>query len=129
MKAIRLPAVAALAAALAIASVAWAQTTGLQGLHDALGLSPAQETSWQTFVAATSSRGEREARQQRAAEMMPTLTAPQRADLSIAMMQADLATLETRAAALKAFYAVLTPAQKVTFDRQTAPQEQPPRGQ
>ncbi len=125
MKAYRLA--ATIVSVLALASAAYAQKSGLEGLHDALGLNAAQETAWKTFVSATSSSGEREARQERAAQMMPTLTAPQRADLSIAMMRADLETLETRAAALKTFYTVLSPAQRSVFDRQTAPQQQPLR--
>ena len=109
--------------------MALAQTPELQGLHDALNLSPAQESSWQTFVAASSSDAEASARQQRAAEMMPTLTAPRRVDLSIAMVRADLATLEHRGAALKAFYATLTASQRAAFDSRTAPQQQPRREQ
>ncbi len=118
------PLVATLAALL-VAGAAQAETSGLKGLHDALGLSSSQEGAWKTFEAATASNGEAEARQRKAAELMPTLTAPRRVDLSIAMMQADLRTLETRGAAVKAFYATLTPAQRAVFDKQTAPQQQP----
>ena len=55
--------------------------------------------------------------------MLPTLTAPQRVDLSIDAMEADLDSLRERGRALKAFYATLTPAQQATFDRQTLPSE------
>ncbi len=123
MNRLRLAAIA-IVSILVLAPAAHAQKSGIEGLHDALGLNAAQEVGWKTFVSATTSNGQREARQERAAKMMPTLTAPQRADLSIAMMRADLETLEGRAAALRRFYAMLSPAQQGVFDRQTAPQQQ-----
>jgi hypothetical protein len=92
-------------AALSVAAAAQAQTapnspsSGLQALHDALMLSPDQTS---------------------AASLMPTLRAPQRVDLTVAAMEADLQTLKTKGAALKAFYAQLTPAQQAIFDLKTA---------
>ena len=52
---------------------------------------------------------------------MGALRSPQRVDLSLSAAEADLQTLRERGAALKAFYAVLTPAQQATFDRRTLP--------
>jgi hypothetical protein len=112
-----------LVAALALASPAWAQTSDLRGLHDALGLSAAQDDAWRAFQAASHADPQESARRQNAAEMMPTLTAPRRVDLSVAAMEAELRSLERRGAALKAFYATLTPAQQAIFDKQTAPRE------
>ena len=110
-------------AVLALSSAAVAQDRGpdLQGLHDALNLSAAQEPAWNSFQAMEQPDPEQAARDRNAAEMMPTLTAPQRVELSIAAMHADLATLERRGAALKAFYGTLSPAQQAVFDRRTAP--------
>jgi hypothetical protein len=63
------------------------------------------------------------ARQRNAAQMLPTLPAPRRVDLAIAALEANLRTLERRGAALKAFYATLTPMQQATFDRLTLPDQ------
>jgi uncharacterized protein YfaS (alpha-2-macroglobulin family) len=113
-------------AALALASATEAQTRtpDLQGLHDALKLTAAQEPAWRTFVAASFAQTDESARQESAARMMPTLNAPRRVDLSIALMQTELQILERRGAALKTFYASLTPAQQAVFDRETAPRQQ-----
>jgi hypothetical protein len=110
--------------ALTCTAQAQAQTRDLHALHDALHLSASQEAAWRTFNAATAADPEQEARDRNAAMMMPKLTAPRRADLSIAEMEADLDTLKRRSAALKAFYAILTPQQQTIFDSQTAPQAQ-----
>ncbi len=114
--------------ALALASSVHAQGPDLESLHTALNLAPAQEAAWQTFATASSPDSEQVARERAAAQMMPKLTSPQRVDLSIAAMQDDLRTLERRGAALKAFYATLSPAQQATFDRQTAPSEEDDQG-
>jgi len=113
-------------AALSLSSAALAQAQGpdLQGLHDALKLSASQEEAWNAFQTASLPDPDQAARQRNAAELMPTLTAPRRVDLSIAAMQADLQAFERRGAALKAFYATLSPAQQAVFDNQTAPRGQ-----
>ncbi len=115
---------AALATACATAADAQSQGPDLHGLHEALNLSAAQEEAWNRFQAASRPDPQDEARDRSAAQMMPTLHAPQRVDLSVAEMQADLATLERRGAALKAFYATLSPEQQAVFDRQTIPRAQ-----
>jgi hypothetical protein len=111
------------AAALTLASAAQAQTpsSGLQALHDALMLTPDQTVAWDAFRQAEQPDPDQQARQRSAAALMPSLHAPQRVDLSIAAMEADLQTLRTKGAALKAFYAHLTPAQQGIFDSKTAP--------
>jgi len=117
-------ALAALAlAALAGASAATAQTANLGSLHDALHLTAAQEPAWRDFQLASAPTADQAARQRAAQSMLPHLTSPQRVDLSMAAMQADMETLRARGAALKRFYATLSPAQQQIFDRQTLPQQ------
>ena len=125
MKSIR-PIAVIFAAALALCQTAQAQSQGpdLHRLHDALNLSAAQEEPWNAFQSASLPDPQDEARDRSAAEMMPTLHAPQRVDLSIAAMKADLETLERRGAALKTFYGALSPEQQAVFDKQTAPRAQ-----
>ena len=96
----------------------------LTSLHAALRITAAQEDGWRAFVAASQPDAQQQARERTAEQMLPSLTSPQRVDLSIAAMEADLDTLRTRGRALKAFYATLTPAQQATFDRQTLPRDQ-----
>jgi periplasmic protein CpxP/Spy len=91
----------------------------LQQLHDALSLRPDQEANWQAYARSTSVDSQEMMRRREASEKMATITAPQRVDLSIQMMKADLASLERRGAALKQFYATLTPQQQATFDQVT----------
>lgn len=114
-------------AALALATAAQAQSQprqpDLHKLHDALNLAASQEEAWNAFQDAMSPDPQAEARQRSAAEMMGSLHAPQRADLSVAAMQADLQDLQRRDAALKAFYATLSPDQQAVFDRDTAPRQ------
>jgi hypothetical protein len=95
----------------------------LAGLHDALHLTADQEPAWRAFAAASAPNPEQEARERAAQAMMAGLRSPQRVDLSISAAEDDLQTLRERGAALKAFYAVLAPAQQVTFDRRTLPDE------
>ncbi|MBV9995611.1 MAG: Spy/CpxP family protein refolding chaperone [Caulobacteraceae bacterium] len=113
------------AAAWLAAGAALAQTSDVQPqlarLHAALKITADQESAWRVFAAASQPDPQQQAREQAAQQMLPKLTAPQRVDLSIAAMQADLDSLRQRGAALKAFYATLTPAQQAAFDRQTLP--------
>jgi hypothetical protein len=99
------------------------QEPALSSLHAALNVTAAQEGAWRAFVAASQPDPQQQARQRAAQQMLPRLTAPQRVDLSIAEMRADLETLRQRGAALKVFYAALTPAQRAIFDRQTLPRQ------
>jgi len=93
-------------------------------LHDALKITTDQEAAWRDFVAANAPDGQAQARQRSAQQMLPGLTSPQRVDLSLASMEADLDSFRTRGRALKAFYAVLTPAQQQVFDRETLRSQQ-----
>ena len=118
------PALVALALC-AAAPAALAQGSNLQGLHDALHLNVSQEDAWRTFQAASEPNADQAARARAAQSMLPHLTSPQRVDLSIAAMQADLETMRARGAALKAFYAVLSSGQQQIFDSQTLPTSEP----
>jgi periplasmic protein CpxP/Spy len=91
----------------------------LQQLHDALKLRPDQDADWQAYSRSTAVNPQEMAQRRDAAQRMGGLTAPQRVDLSMQMMKADLASLEQRGAALKMFYTSLTPDQKAIFDRET----------
>ena len=111
-------------AALGFAASVNAQSQQLNELRDALHLTAAQQAAWRDFAAASAPDAEREARERSAEEMLPKLPAPRRVDLSIAVAKSDLESLERRGAALKAFYAQLTPAQQAIFDRETARQRE-----
>ena len=106
---------------------AHAQTPGsqmLETLHGVLNLTPAQEDGWKTLEQAYAIDPQEMARRRNAAATMPTLTAPQRVDLSINLMKADLESLERRGVSLKAFYGTLSPQQEGIFDRETLPPQQ-----
>jgi len=110
-------------AATAITEPLQAQTPQLQKLHNDLNLTPQQEITWQTFEAATMIDPQEAARRRSAAQTMPSLSAPQRVDLSIAAMEADVASYKRRGAALKVFYASLTAMQQAIFDHETMLQQ------
>jgi len=123
MSRLLLPACIAIAA-LGFAASVNAQSQQLNELRDALHLTAAQQAAWRDFAAASAPDAEREARERSAEEMLPKLPAPRRVDLSIAVAKSDLESLERRGAALKAFYAQLTPTQQAIFDRETARQRE-----
>jgi periplasmic protein CpxP/Spy len=96
----------------------WAEKAAArqQKLHDALKLTAAQESAWNSYVAARkpAAHGERGQRPDRAAwKAMP---APQRMEHRLAMHKQRTAAMEARLASLNTFYAVLTPEQKKVFD-------------
>lgn len=85
-------------------------------LHDALQLTAAQEPAWAAYQAAIkpaamAMHGERAG--------WAALSAPARMEKMIAMAKQHTAAMEQHLAALNTFYAVLTPAQKKTFDANT----------
>lgn len=100
----------------------------LSRLHDALRLTPAQETAWRTYTAAISPDPTVQARRQSAANMMRTLPTPRRIDLINAEMEADMVAMRRQGDAVKAFYAQLTPAQQRTFDAITYQQQSQDEG-
>jgi protein CpxP len=98
----------------------------LASLHAALNLTASQEDSWRNFAQAYTPDQQEMVKRMDAAKNMATLTAPQRIDLSIDMAEGDLAELKRRGGALKDFYGVLSPQQRVVFDRETMPPAQGP---
>ena len=84
-----------------------------QQLHDALKLSAAQEGAWKTFTESRpgpmmGNKGERPNWQ--------GMTAPERADKMLEFSKQRQERMTQHAAALKTFYAALTPEQQKTFD-------------
>ena len=95
---------------------------GFNELHRALNLSPQQEDGWRAFQQSYAMDPAAMSRQRDAANAMARMTAPQRVDQSIGMMRDDLDAMQRRGAALKTFYATLSPQQQRTFDRETLQQ-------
>jgi hypothetical protein len=95
------------------------ETQMLERLHGALDLTSTQETGWKTLEQAYAIDPREIAQRRDTANTMPTLTAPQRVDLSINLMKADLAAQERRGEALKTFYSTLSPQQQGIFNRDT----------
>ena len=88
-------------------------TKHLAALHDKLKLSAAQEPAWKTFTDAIAP-GAIPAHPDRAA--IEKLTAPERMEKMLALSKERQVKMESRLAALKTFYAVLTPEQKKIVD-------------
>jgi protein CpxP len=101
------------------AQSASAAQVNAQGLHESLHLTVTQEDAWRAYRRASAPDPEAASRHRSAMMMMPSLTTPRRIDLIAAEMQADLDAAKHKGDAVKAFYAVLTPDQQRTFDRQT----------
>jgi protein CpxP len=87
-------------------------------LHDKLKLTASQEAAWQKFKT-SKTMPDKSARPDPAE--MDKLTAPQRLEKSIEHTRLMEEKLTEHLAALKEFYAALTPAQQKIFDEQTAP--------
>ncbi|AVR98743.1 Spy/CpxP family protein refolding chaperone [Pseudoduganella armeniaca] len=87
-----------------------------QKLHDSLKLTAAQETAWNTYIAAIKPQAPI-GRPDRVD--FKSLPAPERMEKRIERQKEHLAKQESRLAALKTFYAVLTPEQQKTFDQAT----------
>jgi hypothetical protein len=94
----------------------------LARLHDDLRLTPAQAGAWSQYVKALDDGGQMQARRQAAEQMLPQIPTPRRLALIEATMTDELAEFRRQSAAIQAFYAVLTPDQQRTFDRDTTPQ-------
>lgn len=90
-----------------------------QKLHDALKLTAAQETAWNAYIAAIKpqtpvGRADR--------TDFKSLPAPERMEKRLERHKEHLAKQESHLAALKTFYAVLTPEQQKVFDQATVHQ-------
>jgi Spy/CpxP family protein refolding chaperone len=88
-----------------------------KALHDSLKLSAQQEAAWNKFVEKMKP-GPREGRPDSA--KTENMTAPERMDAMLARMKQAEARMTERAAAVKEFYAVLTPDQQKTFNEHFA---------
>ncbi len=84
-------------------------------LHDALKLSPEQETAWNTFVEKMKPTGPmgKPDRSQLAKQ-----TAPERMEAMLTFMKARQSRMEERLQAVKDFYAQLRPDQQQVFDQE-----------
>jgi len=86
-------------------------------IHDALALRPNQEASWRAFTASmTSPEGRMMQHGDEAQDHATVRTAPQMLDQMAEHMNREQAEFARHAAAVRQFYAVLSPAQKRTFD-------------
>ena len=95
-------------------------------LHDALQLTAAQEPAWTTYQAALKPGAMMGAHGDRAS--WAALSAPARMEKMIALSKQHTALMEQRLTALNTFYAVLTPAQKQVFDKNTLGGDEHHRG-
>lgn len=85
-------------------------------LHDKLKLTPQQENAWRTFTERTKAAAAPWPRDERAE--LASLTAPERMERMLARMKEFEGRMAERLAAVKEFYAVLTPEQRKVFDEQ-----------
>jgi Spy/CpxP family protein refolding chaperone len=86
-------------------------------LHDKLKLTPAQEPAWKTFAERMQPL-DRPARPDRAE--LEKMSAPERMERALAMMKEHEKRMTDRLAAVKEFYAVLTPEQQKVFNDEFA---------
>lgn len=89
----------------------------LAALHDKLKLSAAQEPAWATFIAAARPPASAERPE---AMTVAKMTAPERMEKWITLSQLRLAAQQNNLAALKTFYAELTPEQRKILDANVA---------
>lgn len=82
-------------------------------LHDQLKLTAGQEAAWKTFTEKTQPDL---ARLKAVHEELDTMKTPERLDRMLALMKEREARMGEHAAAVKAFYAQLDPAQQNIFD-------------
>ena len=85
-------------------------------LKQKLQITPAQESAWSSFTAAMKP-GARPPRPDR--EALARLSTPDRIDQMRVLRNQRIAEQDRRGEAIKAFYAVLTPAQQQVFDAET----------
>lgn len=90
----------------------------LARLHGKLKLTAQQEPAWKAF---TEKSKPDLAKSKAVREEMATLTTPARLDRMLALMKEGEARMGEHAAAVKEFYAQLTPEQQKTFDQESMP--------
>ncbi|MGS0743125.1 Spy/CpxP family protein refolding chaperone [Glaciimonas sp. GG7] len=97
-------------------------------LHDALKITPAQEGAWKTYISQMQPKSSDMPMQRPSKEEWAKQTAPQRMDHRIERMKKMEAMMTERAAALKQFYAVLTPQQQKVLDQKFSHEHRGHRG-
>lgn len=93
-------------------------------LHDKLKLTPVQETAWKSFSEKMKPAGIRNRPDRSALSALP---APERMEKMHALMKEHESRMADRVAAVKEFYAVLTPEQQKLFDDQFSRHSKPRR--
>ncbi len=93
-------------------------------LHDKLNLTPVQETAWKSFSEKMKPAGTRNRPDRSALSALP---APERMEKMLSMMKEHESRMADRVAAVKEFYAVLTPEQQKLFDDQFSRHSKPRR--
>ena len=88
-------------------------------LHGKLKLAASQEGAWKTYTDATMANMTPPKPQDRGD--FDSISAPERMEKAIDMMKERQARMESQLAALKTFYATLTPEQQKVFDAETSP--------
>ena len=114
----RAVAIAAVLIGLAAPAIAQDRSTDFAS---ALHLRSDQQAAYRSYMAATRPDQADQVHRRAEAARIPQMTTPQRIDWSRAQLQADLTMLDRQGAAVKRFYAQLTPEQRHTFDELTAP--------
>ncbi len=94
-------------------------------LHDKLKLNAEQEAAWKTYTAAIMKKPEDLMHPDHA--QMAALSAPQKMEKMIEMMQKGTEHMQAHLAALKTFYAALTPEQQAIFNKGFHPHHHPQR--
>jgi hypothetical protein len=109
------------------------QPPPLSALPSILRLQPDQREAWRTYTDAIAQDRAAHPNPGDLAQRLNLMQTPARLDAMVDQMKSDEAAFQRRAAATKAFYAVLTPDQKQTFDTitrlPTAPPQAPPPSQ
>jgi hypothetical protein len=95
-------------------------------LHDDLRLSDSQEGAWRAYAIAIAPDSQAVARHKATTELLPLIPTPRRIALIEATMAQDALDFRRQGAAVNAFYATLTSAQKQTFDQDTLPSSSAP---
>jgi hypothetical protein len=102
------------------------QPPPLSALPSLLQLQPDQREAWRTYTDAIAADRAAHQNPSDMAQQLNLMQTPERLDAMVDQMKADEAAFQRRAAATKAFYAVLTPDQKQTFDTITRLPTAPP---
>lgn len=89
----------------------------MNALHDKLKLKPEQEAAWQSYVQKTKPQAPPERPDHGS---MANMKAPERMEKMLQMMRQRQTHMEAHLAALKEFYAQLTPDQQAVLDKQAA---------